>query len=66
MDKTLLKQTIIDANNAYRSGNSIMPDSDYDALVEKFQTTFPDEYDDFRDSLNEGAIEYGSKVKHPL
>lgn len=64
MNKTELKEQILNANSAYRLGNSIMSDSEYDELVDKFKTDFPNEYDDFRDILNEGAIESGKKLKH--
>lgn len=64
MNKTELKEKILKANSEYRLGNSIMSDSEYDELVEEFKSNFPDEYDEFRDSLNEGSIESGKKLKH--
>lgn len=65
-NKEELKSKIISANDAYRFGEAVMSDLEYDSLVEEFQAQFPDEYDAFRDSLNEGAAVHGTKVKHPF
>lgn len=54
-----LKKKISDANAAYRFGNPVMSDLEYDGLLESFQKQFPDEYEEFRSSLNEGQIESG-------
>lgn len=64
MNKEELKNRIIDANKAYRSGNSIMTDQEYDNLLEKFEKEYPEDYDDFRNILNEGMVEIGTKIKH--
>lgn len=66
MNKEDLKNKIVEANAAYRAGDSLMSDAEFDKLVEEFQQNWPDEYDEFRDSLNEGSVEYGTKVKHPF
>lgn len=65
MNKEKLKLQISDANAAYRSGNAIMTDAEFDALVEEFRKNWPDEYDEFRDSLNDSCAGNGKKVKHP-
>lgn len=65
MKKEELKQKILEANKAYRYGNAIMSDTEFDTLVEEFQVKYPDEYNEFRDSLNEGTSTYGEKVEHP-
>lgn len=59
-----LKKRIFDANVAYRLGNPVMSDSEYDGLLELFRKRFPDGYDEFRVTLNEGQIESGSKLRH--
>ena len=60
-----IKDQILEANKAYRLGQSIMTDQEFDALVEKFQSQVSkEEFDEFRDSLNEGFIDSGNKVKH--
>ena len=65
MNKEQLKQQIIDANDAYRNGNAIMSDSQFDELVEQYKSlASDDEYNEFRDSLNESSVEFGTKVKH--
>ncbi len=64
MNKDELKKKIIEANEEYRAGKSSISDLEYDQLVEEFKDSWPEEYDQFRDSLNEGSIEYGIKVKH--
>lgn len=61
----MTKELIIRANNAYRSGNPIMTDQEFDDLCEEYRKTVgEEEYSKFRDSLNEGQIETGKKVKH--
>ena len=63
MDKDTLKQTIVNANKAYREGKPIMSDSAFDELVEQYQNLVSkEEYSKFRDSLHEVA----GKVKHPF
>lgn len=65
MNKKELKQKIIDANTAYRFGNAVMSDNEFDSLVEQFQSSSTkSEYDEFRNSLNEGIST--AKVKHPF
>lgn len=65
MNKEFLKKQIIDANNAYRKGNAIITDLQFDELVEQYKTLVSiDEYNEFRDSLNESFVEFGTKVKH--
>ena len=67
MNKEELKSKIIKANAAYRNGEALMSDAEYDALLEQYKNiSSEDEYSDFTESLNEGAIEQGSKVKHPF
>ena len=61
-----LKTQIVAANEAYRDGHPTMSDQEYDDLLEQCKkTTSPEEFEAFACSLNEGAIEYGKKVKHP-
>lgn len=62
MNKEELKQKIVDANKAYRFGVAIMSDIQFDTLVEEFQAKYPDEYDEFRNSLNEKSDK--AKIKH--
>ena len=60
-----IKDQILEANKAYRLGQPIMTDQEFDALVEKFQSQVSEEeFDKFRNSLNEGFIDSGNKVKH--
>ena len=67
MNKEELKSKIIKANAAYRSGAAMMSDSEYDSILEQFKNLVSeDEYLEFTNSLNEGAIETGEKVKHPF
>jgi len=65
--KTLsLKNKILEANSRYRAGTPIMEDQEYDDLVEEYKALVSDsEYNEFRDSLNEGSIENGKKISHP-
>lgn len=57
-----LKNKIIKANNAYRIGNSIMSDIDYDELLEQYKKYVSDEeYNIFIRTLHEKA----GKVKLP-
>lgn len=66
MNKEELKSKIIKANAVYRSGAAIMADIEYDSMLEQFKSLVSeDEYSEFTNSLNEGAIEYGEKIKHP-
>ena len=65
MNKEQLKKQIIDANNAYRKGETLMSDSQFDELVEQYKELVSiDEYNEFRDSLNESFVEFGTKIKH--
>lgn len=65
MDIENLKERISKANISYRKGVPEIGDSEYDNLVDEFQKNVSkEEYDKFRNSLNEGAIENGNKVKH--
>ena len=65
MNKEELKNKIIEANRKYRSGSPIMSDIEYDNLLEDYQKMVSnDEYTSFRNTLNEGMIEYGRKIKH--
>ena len=64
-----IKQRIIEANKAYRSGTPTMSDQDYDDLLESIKSEMPeDEYEAFVSTLNEGTIERNidGKVKHPF
>ena len=61
-----LKDKIEQANKAYRLGNSIISDKEYDDLLDQYKATISSkEFEIFINSLNEGIIEYGKKVKHP-
>ena len=65
MKNEQLKQQIIIANNAYRKGNPSISDAQFDELVEKYKSLVSEnEYNDFRDSLNESSVEFGTKIKH--
>ena len=58
-----LKQKIINANTAYRAGNPIMSDFEYDTLLENYKQLVDNEsYLKFINSLHEVA----GKVKHPF
>ena len=62
-----LKNKIIQANKAYRSGNAIISDIEYDKLLEQYKQTISiNEFEKFTNTLNEGVIEYGEKIKHPF
>ena len=57
-----LKAKILAANTAYRSGDSIISDQEFDDLCEEYQKLVTaDEYEEFRNSLHEVK----GKVKHP-
>ena len=65
----IIKQKVIDANKAYREGNPILSDQEYDDLLESLKTSMSeDEYEAFVSTLNEGSIEKNidGKVKHPF
>ena len=65
MTNEQLKQQIIIANNAYRKGNPSISDAQFDELVEQYKALVSeDEYSEFRDSLNESSVEFGTKIKH--
>ena len=58
-----LKEKILAANAAYRSGTPIMSDQIFDDLCDEYQKLVSeDEWNEFRDSLHEVA----GKVKHPF
>ena len=57
------------ANEAYRAGNPVMSDQEYDDLLEAVKALMDaDEYEAFVATLNEGGIEKNvdGKVKHPV
>lgn len=59
-----LKATIVEANIAYRKGIPTMSDAEYDSLLEDYEKQVPaDEYEAFRDSLNEGFTVVSAKKK---
>lgn len=61
-----LKDIIKQANKAYRIGNSILSDKEYDELLEQYKKEVSsEEFEIFIKSLNEGVVEYGKKIKHP-
>lgn len=65
----LVKDKVIEANAAYRAGNPILSDQEYDDLLESLKPTMSeDEYEEFISSLNEGVVERNvdGKVKHPF
>ena len=70
MDKNELIDKLTEANKAYRLGEPIMSDGEYDALIDELHEMVPEEeYIDITDTLNEGMIEdeiSGNKVKHPM
>lgn len=58
-----IRNQIIEANKAYRSGTAIITDAAYDALLEIYSKSVPvQEYDAFLNTLHETA----GKVKHPF
>ena len=58
-----LKETIIEANRAYRLGRPIMSDQEFDDLCEDYEgQVSPEEYAALRNSLHEDS----GKVKHPF
>ena len=59
-----LKNKITEANVAYRKGNPLIDDATYDSLLEEFQKQVSsEEYEAFRDSLNEGFMVTSEKKK---
>lgn len=63
MNTTELKDKIASANAAYREGDAVMTDAEYDALLEQYQASVPkDEYEAFARTLHEAK----GKVKHPF
>ena len=65
----LVKDKVIEANAAYRAGNPILSDQEYDDLLESLRPTMSeDEYEEFISSLNEGVVERNvdGKIKHPF
>ena len=54
----LVKDKVIEANAAYRAGNPVLSDQEYDDLLESLKPTMSeDEYEEFISSLNEGVVE---------
>lgn len=68
MTKEEIIATLVKANEAYRLGDSIMEDSEYDNLMDQLrEITTEDEYETITSSLNEGSVESSNnKVKHPF
>ena len=63
MNKDDIKNKIVSANSAYRSGTPIMSDQAFDDLCDEYQKLVSeDEWNKFRNSLHEKA----GKVKHPF
>lgn len=63
MNKDDIKNKIVSANSAYRSGTPIMSDQAFDDLCDEYQKLVSeDEWNAFRDSLHEVK----GKVKHPF
>ena len=63
MNTEEIKNRIIEANKAYRSGSAIISDLEFDSLLEEYQKNVSaDEYNTFRNSLHEVK----GKVKHPF
>lgn len=63
MNKDNIKNKIVSANSAYRSGTPIMSDQAFDDLCDEYQKLVSeDEWNAFRDSLHEVK----GKVKHPF
>ena len=63
-----IKKKIVEANKAYREGQSFLTDQEYDDLLESLKTEMSEEeYEEFVSTLNEGSIEKNvdGKVKHP-
>jgi len=63
MNKEELKNKIVEANKAYRFGDALMTDIEFDNLVDQFKKNWPEEYDELRDSLNEKTTSE-NKIKH--
>lgn len=64
-----IKKKIVEANKAYREGQSFLTDQEYDDLLESLKTEMSEEeYEEFVSTLNEGSIEKNvdGKVKHPF
>jgi DNA ligase (NAD+) len=65
MEISELKKKIIKANKAYRSGKPIIDDITYDELLDDLAAILPeDEFEAFRNSLNEGVIEKSKQKIH--
>jgi DNA ligase (NAD+) len=58
MDIIKLRQRIIDANKAYRMGNAIISDSEYDLLLEELEVLSPDD-----DLLSKVGIEVADDTR---
>lgn len=65
--KEELRNKIEAANAAYRAGlDSGLTDQEYDDILEKYGTLVEnDEFEKFKNTLNEAKVGYGSKIKHP-
>ena len=57
-----LKEKIVQANTAYRSGTAIISDAEYDSLLEEYsKLVSKEEFIEFQNTLHETA----GKIKHP-
>ena len=56
-----LKEKIIEANSAYRNGNAIISDSEYDTLLEELSLLSPD--DDLLSMVGHNVVDESRKEK---
>ena len=62
MDKNALKNKIVAANLAYRNGNAIISDQEFDDLCDEYSNLVSEsEWNEFRNSLHENS----GKIVHP-
>lgn len=62
MDKNTLKNKIVTANLAYRNGNAIISDQEFDDLCDEYSNLISEsEWNEFRNSLHENS----GKIIHP-
>lgn len=59
-----LRQTIIEANEAYRNGNAIMSDSDYDKLIDQLEELNPN--DELLSLVGIQIVDETRKVRLPI
>ena len=62
MNKQEFEDKLEEANKAYREGNPIMTDQEYDYLLDEYESQYPNS--NFRSSLKEPVKEGKEKLPH--